>query len=107
MPLWRGLALSPDDRVRAAVISQLMCQGVIEVRAIEACFGIDFRAYFAESLARLQAPAADGLVAVADERITVTGTGRLLLRSIAMCFDAYLNAPAAAPAARPSFSRVV
>ena len=107
LPLWRGLALSADDRVRAAVVSQLMCQGVIEVRAIEARFGIDFNAYFAQSLARLQVHAADGLIVMTDDRITVTGTGRLLLRSIAMCFDAYLNAAAAAPAARPSFSRVV
>jgi oxygen-independent coproporphyrinogen-3 oxidase len=107
LPLWRGLALSADDRVRAAVISQLMCQGVIEVRAIEARFGIDFGAYFAASLARLQAHVADGLITVADDRITVTGTGRLLLRSIAMCFDVYLHAPATTAAARPSFSRVV
>ena len=107
LPLWRGLALSADDRVRAAVISQLMCQGVIEVRAIEARFGIDFKAYFAESLARLRVPAADGLIVMTDDRITVTGTGRLLLRSIAMCFDAYQNAAVATPAARPSFSRVV
>ena len=107
LPLWRGLALSADDRVRAAVISQLMCQGVIEVRALEARFGIDFDAYFAASLARLQAHAADGLVAITDDRITVTGTGRLLLRSIAMCFDAYLSATGAAPAARLSFSQVV
>ena len=110
LPLWRGLALSADDRVRAAVISQLMCQGVIEVRAIEARFAIDFEAYFAESLARLRVHAADGLIVMTDDRITATGTGRLLLRSIAMCFDAYLNAAVAgpaAPAARPSFSRVV
>ena len=107
LPLWRGLALSADDRVRAAVISQLMCQGVIEVRAIEARFGIDFKAYFAESLARLRMHAADGLIVMTDDRIRVTNTGRLLLRSIAMCFDAYLNAAGAAPAARPSFSRVV
>ena len=107
LPLWRGLALSADDRVRAAVISQLMCQGVIEVRAIEARFGIDFKAYFAESLARLRMHAADGLIVMTDDRITVTGTGRLLLRSIAMCFDAYQNAAVATPAARPSFSRVV
>jgi len=33
--------------------------------------------------------------------------GRLLLRGIAMCFDAYLNEPVAAEGARPSFSRVV
>jgi oxygen-independent coproporphyrinogen-3 oxidase len=107
LPLWRGLALSADDRVRAAVISQLMCQGVIEVRALEARFGIDFNAYFAESLVRLRMHAADGLIVMTDDRITVTGTGRLLLRSIAMCFDAYQNAAVATPAARPSFSRVV
>ena len=107
LPLWRGLALSADDRVRAAVISQLMCQGVIEVRAIEARFGIDFKAYFAESLARLRMHAADGLIVMTDDRIRVTNTGRLLLRSIAMCFDAYQNAAVATPAARPSFSRVV
>lgn len=107
LPLWRGLALSADDRVRAAVISQLMCQGVIEVRAIETGFGINFNAYFAEALARLQTHAADGLVAIEADRITVSGTGRLLLRSIAMCFDAYLNAAATTPAAKPSFSQVV
>ena len=107
LPLWRGLALSADDRVRAAVISQLMCQGVIEVRALEARFGIDFNAYFAESLARLRMHAADGLIVMTDDRIRVTNTGRLLLRSIAMCFDAYLNPAAAAPASRPTFSRVV
>ena len=107
LPLWRGLALSADDRVRAAVISQLMCQGVIEVRAIEARFGIDFNAYFTESLARLRVHAADGLIVMTDDRITVTGAGRLLLRSIALCFDAYLNAAVVAPAAQPSFSRVV
>jgi len=93
--------------VRAAVIAQLMCQGTIDVRAIEADFGIDFAAYFHEPLARLQAHVADGLIVIEDERITVTGMGRLLLRSIAMCFDAYLQAPAAAEGVRPTFSRVV
>jgi oxygen-independent coproporphyrinogen-3 oxidase len=107
LPLWRGLALSADDRVRAAVIAQLMCQGVIDMRALEANFGIDFAAYFKRPLTRLQAYAADGLIVIGNGRITVTGMGRLLLRSIAMCFDAYLNAPVAAEGARPSFSRVV
>jgi oxygen-independent coproporphyrinogen-3 oxidase len=107
LPVWRGLALSADDRLRAAVIAQLMCQGVIDMRAIEAQFGIDFAAYFKEPLAQLQAHAADGLIVIGDGRIAMTGMGRLLLRSIAMCFDAYLNAPATAEGTRPSFSRVV
>ncbi|HEY6823567.1 MAG TPA: oxygen-independent coproporphyrinogen III oxidase [Steroidobacteraceae bacterium] len=107
LPLWRGLTLSADDRVRAEVIGQLMCQGVIDMRAIEARYGLDFAAYFEGALARLQPHIADGLIVIADGRITATGSGRLLLRSIAMCFDAYLSAPSAAGASRPSFSRVV
>ena len=107
LPLWRGLALSDDDCVRGAVIGQLMCQGVIDTRAIDERFGIDFAAYFGEALARLKSHIADGLVCIGDGRITVTAAGRFLLRSIAMCFDAYLKGTAPADAPRPSFSRVV
>jgi oxygen-independent coproporphyrinogen-3 oxidase len=105
-PLWRGLALGDDDRVRAALIGQLMCQGVIDIGAIEARYGIDFAAYFGEALGRLESHIADGLVCSADGRITVTSAGRFLLRSIAMCFDAYLN-PAPPEAQRQPFSRVI
>ncbi len=107
LPLWRGLALSADDRVRAAVIAQLMCQGVIDIGVIEEQHGIDFAAYFCAALALLGPHVADGLVCIEPGRITVTPAGRLLLRSIAMCFDAYLNASAAGETPRPSFSRVV
>jgi oxygen-independent coproporphyrinogen-3 oxidase len=105
--VWRGLALSDDDCVRAAVIGQLMCQGVIDTRAIEERFGIDFAVYFGEALARLKSHIADGLVGIGEGRITVTSAGRFLLRSIAMCFDAYLKVAPPADAPRPSFSRVV
>jgi oxygen-independent coproporphyrinogen-3 oxidase len=47
----------------------------------------------------------DGLVKRERDRIVATSQGRLLLRNIAMCFDAYLDAPAAV--ARPSFSRAI
>jgi len=107
LPVWRGLALSDDDRVRAAVIGQLMCQGVIDTGAIEARYGIDFAGYFGEALARLKPHMADGLVRVVDGRITVTSEGRLLLRSIAMCFDAYLKVAPPAGAQRSPFSRVI
>jgi len=107
LPVWRGLALSDDDRVRATVIGQLMCQGVIDTRAIEERFGIDFGAYFGEALARLKPHIADCLVSIGGGRITVTAAGRFLLRSIAMCFDAYLKVVPSAEAPRPSFSRVV
>ena len=107
LPVWRGLVLSEDDRVRAAVIAQLMCQGVIDISAIEARYGIDFATYFGAALARLKPHVADCLVGMADGRITVTPAGRLLLRSIAMCFDAYLKGSLPAEAQRTPFSRVI
>ena len=106
LPLWRGLALSADDRLRAAVIAQLMCQDVIDIAAIEQRHGIDFAAYFRADLERLEPHLADGLVRREAARIAVTPAGRLLLRSIAMCFDAYLNgAPNGSTA--PGYSKVV
>jgi oxygen-independent coproporphyrinogen III oxidase len=107
LPLWRGLALNEDDRLRAEVIGGLMCQGVIDMRAIEGRYGIDFAAYFRDALARLEPQAADGLVVIGEGRITATAMGRLLLRNIAMCFDAYLSAPAPGQQPRASFSRAV
>jgi oxygen-independent coproporphyrinogen-3 oxidase len=105
VPVWRGLALNDDDRLRADVIQQLMCHGVIDKRATESRHGVSFDEYFAESLARLAALEQDGLVVHDAARVAVTARGRLLLRIVAMCFDAYLDQ--GAPAARPRYSRVI
>jgi oxygen-independent coproporphyrinogen III oxidase len=100
LPLWRGLGLTFDDRVRATVIGQLMCQGVIDVGAVQQLYGIDFAAYFGGEIRQLQTLADDGLVRMAGGRIAATPAGRLLLRNIAMCFDRYLamSQPGAASA---------
>jgi oxygen-independent coproporphyrinogen-3 oxidase len=105
LPVWRGVMLSHDDLVRGAVIGSLMCQGVIEVAAIEQRFNIDFGRYFSEPLERLQPCLADGLVTIEPGRIAVTAAGRLLLRNIAMCFDAYL--PPQSTPQPASFSKVI
>jgi oxygen-independent coproporphyrinogen-3 oxidase len=106
LPLWRGKALTADDRVRADVIGQLMCQARVDIAATEERHGIDFKVYFRDALEKLQPHLADGLVEVEPGRIAVTPTGRLLLRSIAMCFDAYLDGPRAGPGS-PSYSKLV
>ena len=83
-----------------------MCQGLIEIAAIEQRYRIDFVDYFGDALKRLHPHLDDGLVRIEDGRIAATPPGRLLLRSIAMCFDAYLNGPRIASEAT-SLSRVV
>ena len=102
-PVWRGLALSFDDRVRADVIQQLMCNASVDIAAIENRYDIDFWDYFATGLARLEQLADDGLVELGQQRVAATSRGRLLLRIIAMCFDNYLNAATT----RPRYSRVI
>ena len=99
----RGLALTPDDMVRADVIQQLMCHGVIDIGAFEARHRLQFDAYFPRELDRLETLAVEGLVELDPERITVTPAGRFLLRNIAMCIDAYL----AQPRADTPYSRVL
>ena len=106
LPVWRGRELCFDDVLRAEVIQQLMCQGRIDMRAIEARFTIDFPSYFAAALTQLRPLATDGLVTLSARSIAATARGRLLLRVVAMCFDRYLDA-APLPATRPQFSRVI
>lgn len=97
LPVWRGLALTEDDRVRADVIQGLMCDGAVDFAGIESRHNVDFESYFAEALQRCQPLAADGLVTLGERWLRATDRGRLFLRIVAMCFDGYL-APAHAPA---------
>jgi oxygen-independent coproporphyrinogen-3 oxidase len=100
---YRGYRTTPDDRLRRAVIMQLMCHFALDVAAVEHRFEIDFAAYFAGARAQLEAMEADGLVALAPRRIEVTPRGRFFVRNIAMAFDAYL----APTEARPMYSQTV
>jgi oxygen-independent coproporphyrinogen-3 oxidase len=105
LPVFRGMHLSDDDQLRATVIHQIMCDGVVLASGLERRYDIDFDRYFAEAIERLRPLEADGLVRLQPGRITVTAQGRLLLRNIAMCFDRYLQP--SATVSSPRFSRVV
>ncbi len=81
-----------------------MCDLELDVRAIERRFGIVFDVYFSAALEGLRDFVADGLVTIEPDVIRIVGAGRLLLRNIAMCFDAHLDAMGKN---RPIFSRTV
>jgi oxygen-independent coproporphyrinogen-3 oxidase len=99
LPVWRGLALNADDRVRADVIQRLMCDGAVDFAALESRHGIDFESYFARALEGCGPLADDGLVTIEARRLRATERGRFLLRIIAMCFDRYLATDSAAAGA--------
>ncbi len=103
-PVVRGLRLTADDRLRGAAIEALMCNLRLDIPDLERRFGIDFEDAFGdvrEALAPLQA---DGLVAWEPEALRITEPGRLLMRNVAMAFDAYL---AAEGGDGPGYSRTV
>ena len=91
LPIARGLALDEDDLIRRDLISQLMCHGELDTVEFGERHRLIFAEYFAPEMQRLAQLAGDGLVTLQMPCIRVTARGRLLLRNIAMCFDAYLH----------------
>ena len=104
LPFWRGVELSEDDRIRKAVIMDLMSNFKLDIEKIEKTFGIDFKSYFADALAELQPMVEEGLVQIGDDTITVSETGTLVIRNIAMPFDAYMKKHAES---KKTFSKTV
>jgi len=91
LPVWRGLELDEDDIIRADIIGRIMCQGELDITAIENRYGIDFWSYFEAARRQLAVLEADGLVWICASRLVVSEQGRYLLRVIAACFDRYLG----------------
>ncbi len=91
LPFWRGVELSRDDKIRKAVIMELMANFGLDIKRIESEFGIDFKEYFKDALKELEEFEKEGLVTIDGDKITVSETGTLLIRNIAMPFDAYMK----------------
>jgi len=101
--LWRGIALTRDNCIRRDVIKALICNFRLDFAAVESLWELKFNDYFSEDLQLLAPLAKDGLVDVTETAIQVTAKGRLLIRNICMCFDAYLRQKAR----MQQFSRVI
>lgn len=91
LPFAKGIQLSFDDKLRKAVIMQLMSNFKLDFDAINQRFQIDFKEYFKDALEELKPLSEAGLVTIEDRGIKVSQTGALMIRNIAMPFDAYLK----------------
>jgi len=91
LPVQRGVVLDRDDEIRRTVIQEIMCQGHLNLTQLSIKLHIDFHWYFLHEMLELQTLKRDGLIELDDESMQVTPKGRLLLRHIAMVFDAYLK----------------
>jgi len=101
LPVFRGVDLDEDDKLRRAVITQLICHFDLNFNRIESEFNIHFADYFAPELLNLQIMQQDGLLTLSADGIQVAPAGRLLIRNICMVFDKYLAKK------QQQFSRVI
>ena len=107
LPIKKGINLSKDDTVRAGLIQELMCSGVVTFSDFNERHDIFFHQYFRSELSRLSDLANDGLLEVTERLIRVTTKGRLFLRNIAMTFDVYLNQTELQKSGEPRYSKTI
>ncbi|MDD5633644.1 MAG: coproporphyrinogen III oxidase, partial [Methylococcales bacterium] len=102
LPVFKGVELDDDDKLRGAVITQLICHFDLTFAAIEKKFSINFADYFAKELEALMHMQTDGLITLSALGIHVLPAGRLLIRNICMVFDKYM-----AQKQQQQFSKVI
>ena len=88
---YRGHTMTPEDKLRRDVILELMCNGRIQKRRVEADHGIEFDDTFALELDELSPMEDDGLVKVGPNTIELTPIGQVLMRNVAVPFDRYMR----------------
>jgi oxygen-independent coproporphyrinogen III oxidase len=91
LPVSRGYIMTAEDKLRRTTIMRLMCDLGLDYADMSKLLGLDFKAHFAHELDSLDDMEADGLVVKTPQGLLVTDLGRLLIRNIAMRFDAYAD----------------
>ncbi len=94
LPIARGVALEPRDRVAAHVIEKLMCEFGFAVSPLSRSFGSD-----ADEIVAIAREASrsdvDGLIRFDGEHFIVSPKGRPFVRTVAAKFDRFLAKGAA------------
>ena len=95
LPFERGIVLNEDDQIRQYVIMELMSNFKLDIKRFEKLFNIEFKTYFADAIEALKPFVEDELLIMNNDFIECSQTGTLLIRNIAMPFDAYMKKHAA------------
>ena len=92
LPVERGVSVTDDDVLRRFVINRIMCLLRLDLREVAAMFGPKPRQDIEGSLRRgAKELVEDGLVTFDGDVLCVLPPGQLLVRIVAMLFDAYLD----------------
>ncbi|USG60425.1 oxygen-independent coproporphyrinogen III oxidase [Sneathiella marina] len=89
-PVSKGIELNLSDKVRRHIIERLMCDLEVDLNSVSRLYQIPV-SEFREELSELSEFENEGLVDITFNRLKVTDTGRLFVRTICSVFDQYLN----------------
>jgi oxygen-independent coproporphyrinogen-3 oxidase len=90
LPIEQGLSLNDEDLMRADIIQQITCHRHLDFSALNQQYQIDFKQHFADALQQLKPLQDDQIIQLDDKGLTVSNSGCLFLRHIAMAFDEHL-----------------
>ena len=90
LPTAKGYRLTSDDLLRAELIERLMCDLDVDIEEICARHRTPLDR-LTPSLSRLRALDREGLVDFDGRRVVVAADARMLVRTVASVFDAYLG----------------
>jgi oxygen-independent coproporphyrinogen III oxidase len=102
-PVVRGWVLSSDDALRRELIMGWMCRGRLDIDSFEAAHGLRLLDRFGPEMAALEREVDAGLVVRTPQGFELTPQGWYAVRSIAMLFDA----PLQAGASRQGYAKLV
>jgi oxygen-independent coproporphyrinogen-3 oxidase len=94
LPVACGVSLDEDDLIRRELIATLTGRCIIDKATFGARHRLLFDEYFVRARRHLQPLIAEGLLEEDARALRVTSRGRLLLRIIGKCFDAYRDVEA-------------
>jgi oxygen-independent coproporphyrinogen III oxidase len=89
----KGYRMTADDRLRADLIERLMCDFEVDLAQVCSRHQATFED-LVQSAPRLRELASDGIIRIDGSMIRVADNSRILLRTVASAFDAYLNSSA-------------
>jgi oxygen-independent coproporphyrinogen-3 oxidase len=91
LPFERGVVLNEDDLIRQYVIMELMSNFKLDIKRFNEKFDVVFKEYFPDAIEALKPFVEDDLLTMDENHIECSQTGTLLIRNIAMPFDAYMK----------------
>ena len=90
-PVIRGLATTPEDRMRSEIIERLMCDLAVDYGKIARAHGFNVTV-LGDIVAKLEPVVMAGIASHAGTRVSVQPQHRLFLRTVATAFDAHFVA---------------